>query len=125
MRVLGIETTCDETAAAIVAVSGDGRGDILASEVMSQIAQHAAYGGVVPEIAARAHVDVLDRLIERALANADVNIADIDGVAAAAGPGLIGSVIVGLTAGKALALAAGKTLVAVNHLEAHALTARL
>ncbi len=125
MRVLGIETTCDDTAAAVVRRGADGAGEILSNEVMSQIAQHAAYGGVVPEIAARAHVDVLDRLIERALANADVNIADLDGVAAAAGPGLIGSVIVGLTAGKALALAAGKPFIAINHLEAHALTARL
>src|SRR5436309_15257996 len=125
MRVLGIETTCDGAAVAIVQRGPDGAGEILANEVMSQIAEHAAYGGVVPEIAARAHIDVLDRLVERALANAGVDIAEIDGVAAAAGPGLIGSVIVGLTAGKALALAAGKPFVAVNHLEAHALTARL
>src|SRR6478752_1379251 len=125
MRVLGIETTCDETAAAIVQRGPDGAGEILSNEVMSQIAEHAAYGGVVPEIAARAHIDVLDRLVERALADAGLDISEIDGVAAAAGPGLIGSVIVGLTAGKALALAAGKPFVAVNHLEAHALTARL
>src|SRR5947209_8614701 len=125
MRILGIETTCDETAAAVVQRGPDGAGEILSNEVMSQIAEHAAYGGVVPEIAARAHIEVLDRLVERALANAGMDIADIDGVAAAAGPGLIGSVIVGLTAGKALALAAGKPFVAVNHLEAHALTARL
>jgi N6-L-threonylcarbamoyladenine synthase len=125
MRILGIETTCDETAAAVVQRGQDGAGEILSNEVMSQIAQHAAYGGVVPEIAARAHVEILDRLVERALASAGVDISEIDGVAAAAGPGLIGSVIVGLTAGKALALAAGKPFVAVNHLEGHALTARL
>ncbi|MBV8848531.1 MAG: tRNA (adenosine(37)-N6)-threonylcarbamoyltransferase complex transferase subunit TsaD, partial [Methylobacteriaceae bacterium] len=125
MRILGIETTCDETAAAIVQRGPDGSGEILSNEVMSQIAEHAAYGGVVPEIAARAHIEVLDRLVERALANAGTDISQIDGVAAAAGPGLIGSVIVGLTAGKALALAAGKPFIAVNHLEAHALTARL
>jgi N6-L-threonylcarbamoyladenine synthase len=125
MRILGIETTCDETAAAVVQRGPDGAGEILSNEVMSQIAQHAAYGGVVPEIAARAHVEILDRLVERALASAGVDISEIDGVAAAAGPGLIGSVIVGLTAGKALALAAGKPFVAVNHLEGHALTARL
>ena len=125
MRVLGIETTCDETAAAVVSLSSRGSGDILSNEVMSQIAEHAAYGGVVPEIAARARVDVLDRLVERALIGAGCTIKDIDGVAAAAGPGLIGGVIVGLTFGKALALAADKPFIAVNHLEAHALTARL
>lgn len=126
MRVLGIETTCDETAVAVVSdrIGGDG-GDILSNEVLSQIAQHAAYGGVVPEIAARAHIDVLDRLIVRALANAKVDLADVDAIAAAAGPGLIGGVLVGLTAAKGLALAAGKPFVAVNHLEGHALTARL
>ena len=92
---------------------------------MSQIAEHAAYGGVVPEIAARAHIEVLDRLILRALEHAGVRLADLDGIAAAAGPGLIGGVIVGLTDGKALALASRKPFIAVNHLEAHALTARL
>jgi N6-L-threonylcarbamoyladenine synthase len=126
MRVLGIETTCDETAVAVVSdrLGADG-GEILSNEVLSQIAQHAAYGGVVPEIAARAHIDVLDRLIVRALANAGVELADVDAIAAAAGPGLIGGVLVGLTAAKGLALAGGKPFIAVNHLEAHALTARL
>jgi N6-L-threonylcarbamoyladenine synthase len=125
MRVLGIETTCDETAAAVVSNRLGGGGDILSNEVMSQIAQHAAYGGVVPEIAARAHVDVLDRLIARALEHAKIDFSGIDAVAASAGPGLIGGILVGLTAGKALALALGKPFIAVNHLEAHALTARL
>ena len=125
MRVLGLETTCDETAAAIVRMRPDGSGEILADEVMSQIAEHAAYGGVVPEIAARAHIEVLDRLVERALAKAGVKISDLDGIAAAAGPGLIGGVLVGLTMGKAIALAARKPFIAVNHLEGHALTARL
>jgi N6-L-threonylcarbamoyladenine synthase len=125
MRVLGIETTCDETAAAIVRLGPDGRGEILADEVVSQIAEHAAYGGVVPEIAARAHVEHLDDLVARALAKAGLRLADLDGVAAAAGPGLIGGVMVGLTMGKGLALASRKPFVAVNHLEAHALTARL
>ena len=125
MRVLGIETTCDETAAAIVTTADDGRGAILANEILSQIAEHAAYGGVVPEIAARAHVEVIDRLVARALAEAGLALDDIDGIAAAAGPGLIGGVIVGLTTAKALALVTGKPLIAVNHLEAHALTARL
>ncbi len=125
MRVLGIETTCDETAAAVVRLRADGSGEILADEVMSQIAAHAPYGGVVPEIAARAHVEIVDGLISRALATAGVKPAALDGIAAAAGPGLIGGVLVGLMAGKGMALATGKPFVAVNHLEAHALVARL
>jgi N6-L-threonylcarbamoyladenine synthase len=125
MRILGIETTCDETAAAVVRLKPDGAGEILADEVMSQIAAHAPFGGVVPEIAARAHVEVVDLLIARALKRAQVAARDLDGVAAAAGPGLIGGVLVGLMAGKGVALACGKPFIAVNHLEAHALTARL
>src|SRR5918994_736991 len=125
MRVLGIETTCDETAASVVAAGHDGRGEVLSNEVLSQIAEHAAYGGVVPEIAARAHVEVVDRLVVRALKNAGTSIDEIDGIAAAAGPGLIGGVLVGLTTAKALALVTRKPLMAVNHLEGHALTARL
>ncbi len=125
MRVLGIETTCDETAAAVVRLRPDGSGEILSDEIMSQIAAHAAYGGVVPEIAARAHVEIIDTLMARALAKAGLSAKDLDGVAAAAGPGLIGGVMVGLMAGKGVALATGKPFVAVNHLEAHALTARL
>ena len=125
MRVLGIETTCDETAAAVVRLRPDGAGDILADEVMSQIAAHAPFGGVVPEIAARAHVEIIDLIIARALGRAGVAAKDLDGVAAAAGPGLIGGLLVGLMAGKGVALACGKPFVAVNHLEAHALTARL
>jgi N6-L-threonylcarbamoyladenine synthase len=125
MLVLGIETTCDETAAAVVLRRPDGAGEILSNEVMSQIAEHAAYGGVVPEIAARAHIDVIDRLVERALDVAGTRLADLDGIAAAAGPGLIGGVLVGLTTAKALALASRKPFMAINHLEAHALTARL
>ena len=125
MIVLGIETTCDETAAAIVAPGEDGRGLIRSNEVLSQIAEHAAYGGVVPEIAARAHVEVLDRLIARALDGAGLALRDLDGIAVAAGPGLIGGVLIGLVTAKTLALVARKPLLAVNHLEAHALTARL
>ncbi len=125
MRVLGIETTCDETAAAVVRLTPDGAGEILADEVMGQIAAHSPFGGVVPEIAARAHVEIVDMLVARALAKARVKARDLDGVAAAAGPGLIGGVLVGLMAGKGVALATGKPLIAVNHLEAHALTARL
>ncbi|MGD0722231.1 MAG: tRNA (adenosine(37)-N6)-threonylcarbamoyltransferase complex transferase subunit TsaD [Roseiarcus sp.] len=125
MRVLGIETTCDETAAAVVRLRPEGGGEILSDEVMSQIAAHAAYGGVVPEIAARAHVEAIDHLVARALERARIRVADLDGIAAAAGPGLIGGVLVGLMTGKGLALAARKPFIAVNHLEAHALTARL
>jgi N6-L-threonylcarbamoyladenine synthase len=126
MRVLGIETTCDETAVAVVSADGAaGGGQILSNEVLSQIPEHAPYGGVVPEIAARAHVEVLDTLVKRALDVSGVPLEKLDGIAAAAGPGLIGGVIVGLTTAKALAMVTGKPLVAVNHLEAHALTARL
>jgi N6-L-threonylcarbamoyladenine synthase len=125
LLLLGIETTCDETAAAVVRRRADGTGAILSNIVHSQTEDHAEYGGVVPEIAARAHVEVLDHLVARALRAAGLRLDEIDGIAAAAGPGLIGGVIVGLTTAKALALAANKPLVAVNHLEAHALTARL
>ena len=125
MLVLGIETTCDETAAGIVRRGPGGEAKILSNIILSQVTQHAAYGGVVPEIAARAHIDVLDHVIASAIDEAGVSLRDIDGFAAAAGPGLIGGVIVGLTAAKALALVMRKPLMAVNHLEAHALTPRL
>lgn len=121
MIVLGIETSCDETAAAVV----DETRRIRSSVVLSQLAQHRPYGGVVPEVAARAHVEAIDLLARRALDEAGLDFADVDAIAATAGPGLIGGVMVGLTSAKAMALAAGKKLVAVNHLEGHALTARL
>src|SRR5579883_1562436 len=125
MVILGIETTCDETAAAVVERTADNQGRILSNVVLSQISEHAEFGGVVPEIAARAHVEALDLLISRAMHEAERGFHQLDGVAAAAGPGLIGGVIVGLTTAKAIALVHGKPLIAVNHLEAHALTARL
>ena len=125
MVVLGIETTCDETAAAVVERPDTGPGKILSNIVLSQINEHAAFGGVVPEIAARAHVEALDVIVAKAMAEAGVTFANLDGIAAAAGPGLIGGVIVGLTTAKAIALVSEKPLMAVNHLEAHALTARL
>jgi N6-L-threonylcarbamoyladenine synthase len=125
MVILGIETTCDETAAAVVRRDDDGVGRILSNVVLSQISEHAAFGGVVPEIAARAHVEALDRIIDRAMDESRIAFHRLDGIAAAAGPGLIGGVIVGLTTAKAIALAHDKPLIAVNHLEAHALTARL
>jgi N6-L-threonylcarbamoyladenine synthase len=124
MMVLGIETSCDETAVAIVSLTPSGP-RIHSNLVQAQIAEHAPYGGVVPEIAARAHLEHLDKLVVRALDWAGVTLADIDGVAAATGPGLIGGLIVGAMMAKGLAWGIGKPFVAVNHLEGHALTARL
>ncbi|AXS42811.1 tRNA (adenosine(37)-N6)-threonylcarbamoyltransferase complex transferase subunit TsaD [Breoghania sp. L-A4] len=125
MTVLGIETSCDETAAAVVRRHANGRGEILSNVVLSQVDDHAIYGGVVPEIAARAHIANLDGVIRRAMEEAELGYHELDVVAATAGPGLIGGVIVGLMTAKAIAFAADKPLVAVNHLEAHALTVRL
>lgn len=119
--ILGLESSCDETAAALV--TGDRR--ILSHRLATQEAQHRPYGGVVPEIAARAHVDALMPLVQAALDEAALTLADVDAIAATAGPGLIGGVMVGLVTGKALAMAAGKPLIAVNHLEGHALSPRL
>lgn len=121
MLILGLESSCDETAAAIV--TGDRQ--VLAHRLAGQESEHRPYGGVVPEIAARAHVEALEPLVEAALADAGMRLADVDAVAATAGPGLIGGVMVGLVTGKALAHAVGKPLVAVNHLEGHALSPRL
>ena len=123
--VLGIETSCDETAAAVVARDEAGGGRILSNVVRSQWEQHMPFGGVVPEIAARAHVECLDELIGIALREAGVSFADLSAVAATAGPGLIGGLIAGLVSGKAIALAEGLPFIAVNHLEAHALTVGL
>ncbi len=125
LTMLGIETSCDETAAAVVTRGADGRGRILSNVVRSQWEEHHAFGGVVPEIAARAHADCLDRIVAAAMTEAGVQFEDLSGVAATAGPGLNSGLIVGLITGKAIALAHGKPLVAVNHLEAHALTVGL
>ncbi|MGN6848895.1 MAG: tRNA (adenosine(37)-N6)-threonylcarbamoyltransferase complex transferase subunit TsaD, partial [Sphingomicrobium sp.] len=119
--ILGLESSCDDSAAALV--SGDRR--ILAQAVVGQTQAHQPYGGVVPEIAARAHVEILPDLIRKVLDDAKMSIREVDAIAATAGPGLIGGVMVALLAGKGLALAAGKPLVAVNHLEGHALSPRL
>jgi N6-L-threonylcarbamoyladenine synthase len=119
--ILGLESSCDDSAAALV--TSDRR--IVAQAVVGQNAAHQPYGGVVPEIAARAHVEILPHLIEKVLVEAGMSVSDIDAVAATAGPGLIGGVMVALLAGKGLALAAGKPLIAVNHLEGHALSPRL
>lgn len=121
MIVLGIESSCDETAAALV--SDERR--ILAQAIASQDAEHAPYGGVVPEIAARAHAERLTPLIARVLGEAGVSLDQCDAVAATAGPGLIGGVMVGLVTAKALAMASDKPLLAINHLEGHALSPRL
>ncbi|WP_041787499.1 tRNA (adenosine(37)-N6)-threonylcarbamoyltransferase complex transferase subunit TsaD [Rhodomicrobium vannielii] len=125
MTVLGIETSCDETAAAIVRRDPFGNGTLLSSIIRSQFKDHEAYGGVVPEIAARAHVQVVDKIVEAALNEAKLDFGDLDGVAATAGPGLIGGVLVGLVTAKAIALVHDIPLAAVNHLEGHALTVGL
>ncbi|MEZ5709986.1 MAG: tRNA (adenosine(37)-N6)-threonylcarbamoyltransferase complex transferase subunit TsaD [Blastomonas sp.] len=119
--ILGIESSCDESAAALIGTDRN----IIAHRLATQEAEHKPYGGVVPEIAARAHVQKLSPLIAGVLADADMRLDDVDAVAATAGPGLIGGVMVGLVTGKALAMAAGKPLIAVNHLEGHALSPRL
>jgi N6-L-threonylcarbamoyladenine synthase len=121
MIVLGIETSCDETAAAVV----DDRRQVLAEVVLSQLEQHRPYGGIVPEIAARSHLDHLDGLIAEAMRRANLRFADLDGIAATGGPGLIGGVMVGVTMAKAIAAVQQRPFIAVNHLEGHALTARL
>ena len=125
LTVLGIETSCDETAAAIVRGRPGHGAEILSNVVFSQLEEHAPYGGVVPEIAARAHIDRLDALTAQALEEANLGFGDLDGIAATAGPGLIGGVIVGLMTAKGMAAASGVPFVPVNHLEGHALTVRL
>ena len=130
MRVLGIETSCDETAVAMVEAPAGGPrnapvGRILANVVYSQLTEHRRFGGVVPEIAARAHLERIDGLVAEALAEAGLGLADLDGIAATGGPGLIGGVMVGVMTAKALAFAHDKPFLAVNHLEGHALSVRL
>ncbi|MCO8029573.1 tRNA (adenosine(37)-N6)-threonylcarbamoyltransferase complex transferase subunit TsaD [Brevundimonas diminuta] len=124
LTVLGLETSCDETAASVVRLSAAGA-QVLSSVIHSQIDDHAAYGGVVPEIAARSHVEMIDGVTRRAMSEAGLDWSGLDGVAATAGPGLVGGVMVGLSYGKAAALARGLPLIAVNHLEGHAVSARL
>jgi N6-L-threonylcarbamoyladenine synthase len=121
MKVLGIETSCDETAVAVV----DSKRNILSNKVFSQLKNHEKYGGVVPEIAARAHLEYLDHMIRDAMEEANISFKELDGVAATCGPGLIGGVMVGMMAGKAISAAHNLPFIAVNHLEAHALTPRL
>ncbi|WP_035294648.1 tRNA (adenosine(37)-N6)-threonylcarbamoyltransferase complex transferase subunit TsaD [Brevundimonas bacteroides] len=125
MTVLGIETSCDETAASVVRLSPDGSAEVLSSIIHSQIEDHQAYGGVVPEIAARSHVEMIEGVAARTMTEAGLGYGELDGVGATAGPGLVGGVMVGLGFGKAVALARGLPFVAVNHLEGHAVSARL
>ncbi len=125
ITILGLETSCDETAAAVVRRHGDGHGEILANVVYSQLKDHAPYGGVVPEIAARAHVQHLDGLIATAMAECGASFMELSGVAATAGPGLLGGLLVAMMEGKAIALAHDLPFMAINHLEGHALTPRL
>jgi len=125
LTVLGLETSCDETAASVVRLAADGSTEVLSSVIHSQIEDHAAYGGVVPEIAARSHVEMIEGVAARAMTEAGIGYGDLDGVGATAGPGLVGGVMVGLGFGKAVALARGLPFVAVNHLEGHAVSARL
>ena len=125
LTVLGLETSCDETAASVVRLGAGGEVEVLSSVIGTQFAQHAPYGGVVPEIAARSHVETIDGVVAEAMKTAGVGYGELSGVAATAGPGLVGGVMVGLAFGKAVALARGLPLVAVNHLEGHAVSARL
>jgi N6-L-threonylcarbamoyladenine synthase len=118
-RVLGIETSCDETAASVVVGTEDGRIDVLSSVVSSQVDLHARFGGVVPEIASRAHVDLLTPVVAEALVTAGVEGRDLSAVAATVGPGLIGALLVGVSHAKAMALVHGVPFVGVNHLEGH------
>ncbi|WP_373696466.1 tRNA (adenosine(37)-N6)-threonylcarbamoyltransferase complex transferase subunit TsaD [Hyphobacterium lacteum] len=125
MTVLGLESSCDETAAAIIRLDPEGHVEVLADRVRGQTAAHAPYGGVVPEIAARAHAEVMDVLVAETLGDAGITLADVDAIAATSGPGLVGGVMAALMTAKGLALGAGKPLIAVNHLEGHALSPRL
>jgi N6-L-threonylcarbamoyladenine synthase len=129
LTVLGIETSCDETAASVVRGPADAasleRGEIISNIVASQIDDHAPFGGVVPEIAARAHLSSLDAIIARALEEAEITLEDVDALAVTSGPGLAGGLIVGTMTARAMAAVAGKPLVTINHLEGHALTPRL
>lgn len=125
LHILGLESSCDDTAAAVVRLDEQGRGHVVSSIVMGQTALHADFGGVVPEIAARAHAERIDIAVEQAIAKADLRLQDMDVIATTAGPGLIGGVLSGVMCAKGLAKGLGKPLVGVNHLAGHALTPRL
>jgi len=123
--VLGVESSCDDTAAAVIRAGAGGNREILSNVTLAQYDSHAAYGGVVPEIAARAHVERIDGIIAQAIETSGHTFADLDAIAATGGPGLIGGVMVGLTAAKAISIAYGKPLIPINHLEGHALSVRM
>ena len=125
LTFLGIETSCDETAASVVREKSDGTGEILSNVVSSQIQEHKEFGGVVPEIAARAHVEKIEFIIKKALEESNLDLNNIHGISATAGPGLIVCLTVGLNAGKAIAGSLKKPFVAVNHLEGHALSPKI
>ena len=125
LTFLGIETSCDETAASVVQEKSDGSGKILSNIVSSQVLEHKEFGGVVPEIAARAHVEKIEFIIKKAISKSNLDLKNLDGIAATAGPGLIVCLTVGLSAGKAIAGSLNKPLIAVNHLEGHALSPKI
>ena len=125
LTFLGIETSCDETAASVVREKADGTGEILSNIVSSQIEEHKEFGGVVPEIAARAHVEKIEFVVSEAIKKSNLNLKNLDGVAATAGPGLIVCLTVGLNTGKAMAACLEKPFIAVNHLEGHALSPKI
>ena len=125
LTFLGIETSCDETAAAIVKEKDDGTGEILSNIVSSQIEEHKEFGGVVPDLAARAHVEKIDFIVNKAIKESGTDIENIDGIAATAGPGLIVCLTVGLNIGKAIAGSLNKPFLAINHLEGHALSPKI
>ena len=125
LTFLGIETSCDETAASIVREKTDGTGEILSNIVSSQVEEHKEFGGVVPEIAARAHVEKIEHIVKKAVKESNFDINNLDGVAATAGPGLIVCLTVGLNIGKAIAGSLKKPFIAVNHLEGHALSPKI
>lgn len=125
LKILGIETSCDETAAAIVTRDGNGQPEILSNVVLSQIDEHSEFGGVVPEIAARAHLSAMDHIVRKALAEAAISLDDLDGIGVTCGPGLVGGLIVGMMTAKAMSAAKDIPFLGINHLEGHALTARL
>ena len=120
LTFLGIETSCDETAAAVVREKNDDTGEILSNIISSQVEEHKEFGGIVPELAARAHVEKIEFIVQKAIKKSNVDINNLDGIAATAGPGLIVSLTVGLNTGKAIAGSLEKPFVAVNHLEGHA-----
>lgn len=123
--ILGIETSCDETGAAVIKRAPDGRGTILSNLVRSQLREHEAFGGVVPEIAARAHIEILDKLIDASMSEADLGLNELSAIAVTAGPGLIGGLLVGTVTAKAIGMVHKLPVIPVNHLEGHALTVGL